>query len=128
MSIKGKFDVDVYDCTVLITITKSIRTSVNYYLRKYNGETINFEPSGYFCNPRGDRIGMYYIFFHEDDVTSDVINHEKSHLVEQILIDRDIKPEDEVRAYLDGHISKMMDSFFRKKKIKVKNRRSLDPS
>jgi hypothetical protein len=123
MTIKAKFNVDVFDCTVHITICKSIKSSANYYLAKCGSELITFEPSGLFCNPHCDRIGNYYIFFHEDDLTVDVVNHEKSHLVEEILIDRDIKPEDEVRSYLDGFVSSKIDLFFRKRKIKLKNKR-----
>jgi hypothetical protein len=123
MSIKGKFSVDVFDCTVNITITKSVKASVNYYLRRVGATLIDYEPSGLFCNPNVERIGNYYIFLHEDDITSDVINHEKSHLVEAILMDRNITPKNEVRAYLDGYISRKIDSFFKVRKIKIKNKR-----
>jgi len=129
MTIKGKFKVDVFDCTIHIVIAKSIKNSVNYYLTKA-GQTnslIDYEPSGLFCNPHTERIGNYFIFFQEEDVTVDIINHEKSHLVEQILIDRDIKPKDEIRSYLDGYISRMVDLFFKKRKIKVKNKRDDKP-
>jgi hypothetical protein len=127
MSVKGKFNVDVFDCTVHVIITKSIKASVNYHLRRADAETIDYEPSGLFCRPNVERIGNYYIFFHEDDVTSDIINHEKSHLVEAILLDRNITPKNEVRAYLDGYISRMIDSFFKKRKMKIKNKRDNVP-
>ena len=130
MTIKGKFKVDVFDCTIHITIAKSIKNSVNYYLRQTGHEgsdLIDFEPSGFFCNPHSERIGNYFIFFNEEDITIDVINHEKSHLVEQILTDRDIKPKDEIRSYLDGYVSRMIDLFFRKRKIKIKNKRDNRP-
>ena len=127
MTIKGKFEVDVFDCTIHLVIAKSIKASANYYLRRADNTVIDYEPSGFFCNPHTERIGNYYVFFQEDDVTTDVVNHEKSHLVEQILIDRDIKPKDEVRAYLDGYVSRMFDLFFKKRKIKIKNKRDSFP-
>jgi hypothetical protein len=126
MTIKGSFKVDVFDCSVHVVIAKSIMSSVNYHLRKagYKQEDfLHFEPSGFFCNPTPDRIGNYYIFFQESDLTVDVVNHEKSHLVEHILTDRDIEPKDEVRCYLDGYISRMIDLFFKSRKIKIKNKR-----
>jgi hypothetical protein len=123
MTIKGKFNVDVFDCTVHIIICKSIKASANYYLKQADATLIDYEPSGLFFNPHIERIGNYYVFFQENDVTSDVINHEKSHLVEQVLLDRNITPKNEVRAYLDGYISRMFDSFFRKRKLKIKNKR-----
>ena len=125
MTKKGKFTVDVYDCNVHIIVATSVRSSVNYHLRKHNDEDecIDFEPSGFFCKPDPNRIGNYFVFFSEEDLAVDVINHEKSHLVEQILIDRDIKAVDEVRSYLDGYISKMFDKFFTSRKIKLKNKR-----
>lgn len=127
MTIKGKFNVDVFDCTVHIIICKSIKNSANYYFRKADSTLIDYEPSGLFCNPNVERIGNYYVFFQEDDVTSDITNHEKSHLVEAILLDRNITPKNEVRAYLDGYVSRMFDSFFRKRNIKIKNKREKIP-
>lgn len=125
MTRKGSFKVDVFDCTVHIIITDSIKRSINYHLRKYNNkdELLTFEPSGFFCKPDPERIGNYYILFSNEDLAIDLINHEKSHLVEEILTDRDIKPVDEIRSYLDGFISHKIDSFFKKRKIKVKNKR-----
>lgn len=123
MTIKGKFNVNVFDCNIHIVLTDSIKRSINYHLRKYNQELLTFEPSGLFCKPDPDRIGNYYILFCIEDLAIDVINHEKSHLVEQILVDRDIKPVDEIRSYLDGYLSHQIDLFFKKRKIKVKNKR-----
>jgi len=125
MATTGKFKIDVYQCTVYIKICKSVKSSVNYYLAKNNFQLHDHEPSGMFCNPlSNERIGSYYIFLNQKDgLNVEVVNHEKSHLVEQILLDRGIKPIDEVRSYLDGYISQMIDLFFKKQKIKLKNKR-----
>lgn len=123
MTKTGKFVVDVFDCNVHIVVAKSIKSSINYHLRKYGQELLDFEPSGYYCRPDGDKIGNYYILFNEADVSVDIINHEKSHLVEDILLDRGIKPVDEIRSYLDGFISHKVDLFFKNRKIKVRNKR-----
>jgi hypothetical protein len=123
MTARGTFKVDVFDCQVHIIIAKSVKSSVNYHLRKHGQELITFEPSGYFCKPDADRIGNYYVFLSEEDLSVDIYHHEQSHLVEQILIDRDIKPVDEVRAYLTGYVSRMFDRFFKARKIKLRNKR-----
>lgn len=125
MAITGKFKIDVYQCHVYIKVCKSVKSSVNYYLAKNNFKLHDCEPAGMFCNPLSDeRIGSYYIFLNQEDgLNVEVVNHEKSHLVEQILLDRGIKPIDEVRSYLDGYVSQMIDLFFKKRKIKLKNKR-----
>ncbi len=120
MTIKGKFKVDVFSCNVHITICDNVARSVNYYLRKYNHETITGEFHGYFLVPNPDSIGHYYIFIDSENITNDTINHEKSHLVEQILKDRCIHAHGECRAYLDGYISSQVHRFFNKRKIKIK--------
>jgi hypothetical protein len=123
MTIKGTFTVDVYDCTVHIVVSDRIKTVINNQLRKDEISEIDFAPSGFFYSRGGDYIGDYYLFFDVADVTVDILNHEKCHLVEHILTDREIKAEDETRSYLDGFISRKVDSFMKKRKIKIKNKR-----
>lgn len=123
MVIKGSFQVDVFDCNVYILVGDSIRNSINYHLRKCGTGEIDFDPSAFFCNPDLSKIGKYYLFFDVDDLSVDIVNHEKSHLVEQILTDRDIKPVDEIRSYLDGFLSRKIHMFFKNRKIKLKDKR-----
>lgn len=123
MTVKGVFKIDVFDCKVHIIVANSVKSSVNYHLRKHGQEGIDYEPSGLFCKADPDRIGTYYVFFCRQDLSVDIYHHEQSHLVEQILIDRDIKPVDEVRAYLTGCVSKKFDRFFKSRKIKLKTTR-----
>lgn len=119
MKAKGYFSVDVYHCRVHVIIAKDICRSINYRLKKNEQEIIEFCPCAYFCGSLGD-MANYYLFFQEGNINNDFLNHEKSHLVEQILIDRDIKPVDEQRSYLDGYVSTRLHKLLKIKKIKVK--------
>lgn len=119
MATTGKFDIDVYDCTVHISICKDIKRAINYRLRQCDEETLELAPRGFFFRDKGD-CSRYWIFFDQEWFDHDTVNHEKSHLVEEILRDREIRPTGEVRAYLDGCISKKFNQLFKKKKLKVK--------
>jgi hypothetical protein len=122
MTITGGFNVPIYGCDVKIIISPTLKRSVNYYLRKHGEEKIEFEPAAFFFHPvNNPEKSIYYVFFDSDRLTTNELNHEKSHLVEEILKDRDIKPKDEVRAYLDGFISDKMDLFFKRRKGKIKH-------
>lgn len=87
-------------------------------MRKHNEDPIEEEPAAYFFRPVEESV--YYVFFDSDRLNVNEFNHEKSHLVEEILNNRDIKPKDEVRAYLDGFIAEKMTLFFKRRKIEIK--------
>ncbi len=126
MTYKGSFKIDVFDCEVFIHVSDHIKRVADYQFRKHKfpkEEFITTPFSGYFVNFRIASIDQYHLFFDLKDLSVDVVNHEKSHLVDYVLQDRDIKADDEVRAYLDGYISHKLDLFFRKKQLKVKNKR-----
>jgi hypothetical protein len=125
MTIKGFFRIDVFDCTVFLHVSDNIKRVINYQFKKHNreDESLENDVSGYFVNFRVPKIGEYHIFLDYSDLAVDVINHEKSHLIDHVLQDRDIKLDDEVRAYLDGYISHKIDEFLKKKRLKVKNKR-----
>lgn len=123
MTRKGRFKCDVFDCDIFITVSDNLLRSINTYFIKNEDGKLKYCPAGYFYRPGGDAIGTYHIFFDFNSLAVNIINHEKSHLVEEILTDRGIKPLDEVRSYLDGFISHKIDSFFTKRKIKIKNKR-----
>lgn len=124
MTIKGKFDVDVYACSVHIVVSDYLKVAINARLKAFSDESgedygrIDFEPCGY-CLRRNDRIGNYYVFLHKDHFDFNTFNHEKAHVVEWILKDRNIGNRGEVVAYLDGYVSQMFHKFFKKKKLKL---------
>jgi hypothetical protein len=118
-TVKGKFYVPIYDCHVFITIADDPVNSLNYYLRKNDDGEIDYKIEGY-CYKPNTGVGKYYLFFSWDSLSNDTFNHEKSHLVENILENRNIKPRDEVRSYLDGYISTRMYKFLNDRKIKLK--------
>jgi hypothetical protein len=118
MTIKGQFHVPIYECDVVITISDHIKSCLNYHYKKHDLQEEGFEFEGLVWRPEG--VGKYYVFFDKDSLSVNTINHEKSHLIEWILKDRCIKPQDEIRSYFDGFISKKMDDFFKSRKIKIK--------
>lgn len=118
MTIKGKFTIDVYSCTIFVTIASDTMRSINYYHRKLGYNDLTEPVSGYFL-PDTNTVKRYYLFFDEEDLSVNVVNHEKSHLVERILEDREIKSKDEVRSYLDGCVSEKLHEFFKKRNIKL---------
>ena len=65
-------------------------------------------------------IKEYFIWFDINNIDVNTVNHEKSHLVEEILKDRNIKPSGEIRAYLDGLISEKIAAFFAYQKNNIK--------
>lgn len=117
---KGSFNIDVYDCKVNITIADDIVRSINYYNHKYGYENIESPLEGYCIRFDNENVTEYNIFISFFGLSINTINHEKSHLVEFILTDRDIRAKDEVRAWLDGCVSKKIDTFFKRNKIKIK--------
>jgi len=119
MTIRGQFKVDVYDCTINIIVSDHAKQSLNYYLIKSGDKPLEYDFDG-FCFRPGESVSSYYVFFDLETICVNTYNHEKSHLVEYILTDRSISPKNEVRSYLDGFISKKMNEFFIKKKIKMK--------
>jgi len=119
MTITGSFKVPIYECEIKIIISDNLLRSINSRLKKFGDKGLKTEPSAFFYHPGGDCI-VYYLFFSFEKLNVNCINHEKSHVVEKILMDCDIKPIDEVRSYLDGFISHKIDLFFKRRKIKLK--------
>lgn len=116
---KGSFKVDVYACHVHIFVSDKIKRAINYRM-KMDNDSIDFEPCGYTYR-NSDVISHYFLYFDTGCCDVNTINHEKSHLIDFILSDRQIKQNGEQRAYLDGLVSEKLDKFFRIRKIKIKN-------
>jgi len=77
---------------------------------------------------RGDAGGLAfsssihecYIILKDDSIAHSYIAHEILHTVEKITRDRGIKDE-EARAYLCGHITKMIYQYLEKRKVEIYN-------
>jgi hypothetical protein len=122
MTITGKFKVPIYDCDVKVVVTDNLLRCINNLHKKHGDDAETICPSAYFYHDgENHEDDLYYIMFRFDRLTVSCINHEKSHLVEQILIDSGIEPLDEARSYLDGFVSRKVDLFFkhRKKTLKI---------
>ena len=123
MTIKGTFKVPIYECTVKIVVTDNLLRCINNLHKKHGDDLETIAPSAYFYHDNEEHEDdNYYIMLRFDRLTVNCVNHEKSHLVEQILIDSAIKPKDETRAYLDGFISHKVELFFKRRKIKLDNK------
>jgi hypothetical protein len=115
MTTKGSFKVPIYDCTVHLIVSDRVLRCINNQLQKDGEELLEICPGGWFYRP-AECYCNYYIFFHLGNLSHNYINHEKSHLVEEILTDRGISPKGESRAFLDGFISHKIELFFRRHK------------
>lgn len=123
MVVKSKFHIDVYDCDVIVHISDDLTHSVNTYLKKFGDESdveTGCVYNGYFMRPQNS-LDTYIVFYQSDSINQENVNHEKSHLVEQILVDRDIPSLGEPRAYLDAFISKKLNALLKKKGFKIKD-------
>jgi len=121
MIIKGSFQVPIFECKVVIVITDNLLKTLNRYYKKYDEKELETEEHGAFFYSPEKAGSPYHLFFEKYDLSVNTINHEKSHLVEQILIDCRIKPIDEVRSYLDGFISSKVTLFFKRRKLRLSN-------
>ena len=125
MTQRGRFKIDVYNCVVYICYAdseESFLRSINYYFRKHDEEKELTCSKGYAFSPSSSDT-EYYLFFHKKDLSVEILNHEKSHIVDFILEDRNIQTTDEARSYLDGFISHKLTLFFTSHGIKIKNKR-----
>ena len=119
MTTKGHFYVPIYECYVNVILSDNLKRVINNVIVKNNDEKIDYEPQAFAYNPDNEEAN-YYLFFHPNILTTSMINHEKSHIIDFILGDRDIKREDEARAYLDGFISDKINKFFKRRKLRIK--------
>lgn len=123
MIIKGYFNVPIYNCRVEIIVSNNLKIIINNLYRKHNYDNDGQEVGALCYNPGDSEPGVYYLLFDKEELSEvglNIINHEKSHLIEYILQDRGIKAKDEVRSYLDGFLSQKIHHFFKKRKIKLK--------
>lgn len=120
MTTKGYFYVKMYSCYVHINVCDNILRSINSYLKRWNEKPLLIEPDAYCVSGSGKHESHYYLFFNRKTIGVNAINHEKSHLVDFILQDREIATHDEPRAYFDGFVSEKLDAFFKRHKIKIK--------
>lgn len=115
MTIKKTFYIDIYSCNVHVTAADDVRRSINYYLKKHGEKIIEYDVEGLFFVPI-DQVSDYYLFFNLKGLDVNTLNHEISHLIEEILIHRHIKASGEQRAYLHGSTCERIYNFFKKKK------------
>jgi hypothetical protein len=121
MIIKGIFRVPIFDADIIIIVSDNLLKTINRYYKKHGDTDFEVVEPGALFYSDGNADTPYYLFFHKSNITTEVVNHEKSHLVEEILIDRSIEPIDEIRSYVDGFVSTKINLFFKRRKLKISN-------
>lgn len=124
--IRGKFYCDVYDCNIHLIIAKDIVKPVQALEKKQKEkvETKEELDKSKAISYRSDKhLKDYYIFCQKEFFTIDTFNHEKAHIAEFVLEDRDMPIGDEIRAYFEGYLSHKFEELFRKLKIRPRFKR-----
>ena len=120
MKLLKTFDLKMYESDLKFIICSDMQVEFNRIAKRKAGDfNVSFS---------GDAGGLafsaniheYYIMLRDDSIAHSYIAHEILHIVEKITRDRGIRDE-ESRAYLCGHITKMIYQYLTKKKIKIYN-------
>jgi hypothetical protein len=112
----------VYQFKCVVIIDKDIEKRINAYSRKHKwnlkeyGEENGDQVHGLAVNP--GVIHTYYIFYSCESTTVNIIAHEISHLVDDILGDRGIE-DSEARAYLSGYMNEKIFDYVIKHKLLI---------
>ena len=126
MTHTGSFFVPIYNCTVTLYVGPDIKNKCAEYEEIHQDIDKVPEDKG---TSRGvtyapDDIDFLYILIDEKDFTVNIFNHERSHLVDELLESRDMQARDECRAYLEGFIAEQFELLFLKMKIRPELRTS----
>lgn len=119
-----KFDIKiaVYDCTIKVVISKDIRKVINSYVKRKKWDKDTALPEDH--NVHGLAISNedmkeYYVFYDIEDVKVKFLTHEISHIVDFILVERDLEDKGEAKAYLTGYISEKIFDYILKKNLLI---------
>lgn len=111
------FHLKVYDTDLKFIICPDIQKEFNRISRRKKDLNVYFSgDAGGLAFPY--YIHEYYILLRDDCVAHSYISHEILHTVERITRDRGIRDE-EARAYLCGHITKVVYQYLDEQKIKI---------
>ena len=121
MILRKTFDIKMYESDLKFIICSDMQVEFDKIAKKKEGSSFNVSFSG-------DAGGLafsadiheYYIMLKEDSVAHSYIAHEILHIVEKITKDRGIRDE-ESRAYLCGHITKLIYQYLKKRRVKIFN-------
>jgi hypothetical protein len=105
----------IYELNCKVIIAKDIDKHVNKLLFKQGDDPTEDGIDGYTThNPDAT---IYYIFYNLDVLTTNLIAHEASHLVDFILENKGIELVGETRAYIMGYIMEQILKYVHKKRI-----------
>ena len=117
---KITIQVPVYQFKCVVIIDKDIEKRVNAFIKRHkwstdllkDGEQIN----GIAINP--GYVHTYYIFYSIESVTPNIITHEVSHLVDDVMGDKGME-DSETRAYLSGFVNEKIFDYVLKNKLLI---------
>lgn len=117
---KITIQVPVYQFKCIVIIDKDIEKRVNAFIKRHkwktdplaDGEQIN----GIAINP--GYVHTYYIFYSIESVTPNIITHEVSHLVDDVMGDKGME-DSETRAYLSGFVNEKIFDYVLKNKLLI---------
>lgn len=110
---------EIYQLRAIVIIDKDIRKKINSYSKREKWEfkiEDDHDLHGMAINP--GNFHTYYVFYSEESLTSNIITHEVSHLLDYILEDKEVN-DGEARAYLTGHINEKIFDYVIKHKLLV---------
>jgi hypothetical protein len=111
--------VPIYKANVYVTIAPEIHKVINTFVKKKKWDTLILAEGDEFHGMAitANNTTDYYIFYDILSTNANYINHEISHLIDDILKERGVETIGEARAYLTGFISEKIFDFLLKKGI-----------
>jgi len=117
---KLNIKIPIYNCTVHVIIDEGIEKVINRYIKKHKicedliipeGDEVH----GYVLTKRD--VTNYFVFYSIKSLTVTYLTHEISHVVDDILQEKNIEQNGEARCYLTGYISQQIFDFVIRKNI-----------
>jgi hypothetical protein len=115
---KLTIQVPVYQFKCIVIIDDDIEKRINSFIKRHKWNETLFKEGeqvhGMAINP--GLVHTYYIFYAIESITSNIITHEVSHLVDDVMGDKGME-DSETRAYLSGYINEKIFDYVLKNKL-----------
>lgn len=112
------FNLDIYNCKIVMIITDDTIEEEHKLRQKYEGTNGDDEDTDGFCLNFSN--ATYHIIFKHEAISHNLIAHECLHLTKAITEDRHIEDE-ESQAWLMGYVCSLIYEALDKEKIKIKH-------
>lgn len=115
---KLTIQVPVYQFKCIVIIDEDIEKRINAFIKrhKWNEDVLKEgeQVHGLAVNP--GLVHTYYIFYALESVNPNIITHEVSHLIDDVMGDKGMA-DSETRAYLAGYINEKIFDYVLKNKL-----------